>query len=226
MDCNCQKELVEIFLNRTLLDGELVIPAYANGVVIFAHGSGSSRRSPRNRFVAHLLHQHHIGTLLFDLLTHEEDQVVENRFNIELLTHRLIDTTCWLHGRGEVKKLPIGYFGASTGAAAALKAAAVLRDQISAVVSRGGRTDLAGNDLYEVKCPTLFIVGGNDKEVLALNQAALEKINAIKELVIIPGAYHLFEEDSELYEMALRSALWFSEHLREAAQKQQPALMK
>lgn len=217
--CDCpENELVEIFLNRTLLEGELVIPSRSIGIVIFAHGSGSSRHSPRNQAVAHFLHKYHIGTLLFDLLTPDEDRHYESRFNIDLLTDRLVNTTYWLHSRSEIKSLPVGYFGASTGAAAALKAAARLKDQIAAVVSRGGRPDLAEEELIEVVSPTLLIVGGNDKEVLKLNQSALHRISAVKKLVTVPGAQHLFEKPSELLEVAKHSALWFEEHFTKNTQ--------
>lgn len=204
---------VEIFLNRVLLDGELHVPNYCQGIVIFAHGSGSSRLSPRNQFVAQQLHGYCFGTLLFDLLTEREDQDYQTRFNIELLTRRLLDVTAWLRGEPEAKMLPFGYFGASTGAAAALKAAAVLGSKVNAVVSRGGRPDLAGHDLSGVRSPTLLIVGGEDREVIRLNQEAIIKINAQKELLIIPGAGHLFEERGKLAEVAKHAAQWFEKYL-------------
>lgn len=207
--------LVEIFLNRTLLDGELVIPVGAQGIVVFAHGSGSSLASPRNKFVSHMLHKYHLATLMFNLLTTEEARDSENRFNIDLLTHRLVDTTCWLIDTLKDHPLPIGYFGASTGAAAALRASVILKDKVRTVVSRGGRPDLAGNDLCSVTCPAVLIVGGNDKEVLALNQQAMKQLTGVKQLVVIPGAYHLFEEGQELFDVAKVAAVWFSEYLKE-----------
>lgn len=203
---------VEIFLNRVILDGELVIPDNAKGIVIFAHGSGSGRLSPRNCAVARVFHKYNIGTLLFDLLTKREDQDYENRFNINLLKERLVNTTLWLRGEPEGEQLPLGYFGASTGAAAALKAAAVLQNEIEAVVSRGGRPDLAGDDLGAVRCPTLLIVGGLDKEVISLNDTARECMTAITSLRIIDGAGHLFEEPGKLDEVAKLAADWFTKY--------------
>ena len=204
---------VNISVNGISLPGTLVLPDQAQGIVIFAHGSGSSRFSPRNRFVAEVLHKAGIGTLLFDLLTQEEDQVYENRFNIDLITERLVKATEWLAGQEEARDVPFGYFGASTGAAAALKGAARLGGRLSAVVSRGGRPDLAMADLPQVQSPTLLIVGGLDYQVLDLNRQALDKLQADKHLEIIPGATHLFEEPGTLEQAADAAAAWFKENL-------------
>ncbi len=197
--------------------GSMEIPAKAKGLVIFAHGSGSSRFSPRNRYVAGILNKNNLGTLLFDLLTAEEEKVdnytAEYRFNIKLLAERLIDVTDWLLKEPSLKNLKLGYFGASTGAAAALIAAAKKSSVIYAVVSRGGRPDLAMESLPEVKAPTLLIVGGEDFEVIELNRVAYENISAKKRLEIIPEATHLFEEPGALEEVALITSKWFTGHL-------------
>jgi pimeloyl-ACP methyl ester carboxylesterase len=208
------------------LDAELRIPDGALGVVVFAHGAGSSRLSPRNRYVAEALRQNGLGTLLFDLLTHEEEEAdfstAHLRFDIDLLAERLIRASGWLveeipHG------MPFGYFGASTGAAAALVAAAYLGPEVGAVVSRGGRPDLAGDTLERVKSPTLLLVGGQDELVLALNRAALDRLRCEKRLEIVPGATHLFEEPGALAEVARRASEWFGGHLRrEPAGKERP----
>ncbi len=201
------------------LEGELLIPDRAQGVVVFAHGAGSSRHSPRNRYVAGVLRDHGLGTLLFDLLTAEEEQTdfhtARLRFDIDLLAERLIRASGWLveeipHG------LPFGYFGASTGAAAALVAAAYLGSDVGAVVSRGGRPDLAGDALDRVKTPTLLLVGGRDELVLTLNRAAFDRLTGEKRLEIIPGATHLFEEPGALAEVARQASEWFGRHLRPA----------
>jgi len=199
------------------LHGNLVVPAKAAGVVLFAHGSGSSRHSPRNRYVAGILQSRGIATLLFDLLTKEEESVdqwtAELRFNIPMLAQRLFDTTRWSLLSDELKSLKVGYFGASTGAAAALVAAARLPDSVRAVVSRGGRPDLAGDVLESVHAPTLLIVGGNDEQVIELNRIALEKLHCQeKKLVIVPGATHLFEEPGTLEDVARLAADWFADH--------------
>lgn len=207
------EQLVRIRLDSVTLQGMLAIPAGAPGVVLFAHGSGSSRLSPRNNYVAGVLREGGIGTLLFDLLTEEEDAVYETRFDIPLLTDRLTGTTRWVTAQPNTKKLKIGYFGASTGAAAALEAAAVLGPTIGAVVSRGGRPDLAGPVLYRVKAPTLLIVGGHDDVVIKLNQHAYDRLKAEKELVIVPGATHLFEEPGTLEEVARLATEWFTRYL-------------
>ena len=207
------EHLVRIRADAVNLEGMLAIPAGAQGVVLFAHGSGSSRRSPRNNYVARVLRENGIGTLLFDLLTEPEDAVYETRFDISLLTDRLTAATRWLTGRSETKKLKVGYFGASTGAAAALEAAAALGPTVRAVVSRGGRPDLAGPALDRVKAPTLLIVGGDDDVVIELNQQAYDRLKAEKELAVIPGATHLFEEPGALEEVARLAARWFARHL-------------
>ena len=197
------------------IEGMLELPATAQGLVLFAHGSGSSRHSPRNNYVAQVLRDKGIGTLLLDLLTLAEDLDYQTRFDITLLTHRLLIATYWvkLH-TPPTRHLSIGYFGASTGAAAALQAAAALGDDIHAVVSRGGRPDLAGShDLAKVKCPTLLLVGSRDEEVLELNREAYAQLHCTKELTIIPGATHLFEEAGTLEEVADQATTWFSQYL-------------
>jgi len=199
------------------LEGTLALPPEARGLVLFAHGSGSSRHSPRNRFVAQSLQSSSVGTLLFDLLTRKEeaiDQVTgELRFDIPFLAKRLAGATEWVLKVPETRELKIGYFGASTGAAAALVAAAQFPEAISALVSRGGRPDLAGNALGFVQPPTLLIVGGNDEPVIGMNRKALAKLNCKdKKLIIIPGATHLFEEAGALEEVARIAAEWFTVH--------------
>ncbi|MGA7594084.1 MAG: alpha/beta family hydrolase [Gallionella sp.] len=196
------------------LDGELNLPPSATGVVLFAHGSGSSRFSPRNTYVAEVLQQRGIGTLLFDLLTREEDLVYQTRFDIALLTSRLVAATEWLQTVPGTENLRIGYFGASTGAAAALQAASRMGSRIAAVVSRGGRPDLAGEAaLRRVTAPTLLIVGGADDVVIELNQQAERLLNCEKKLVLIRGATHLFEEPGTLQQAAQSAADWFARHL-------------
>lgn len=206
------QKLVSIPENSVTLEGILSVPEGAKGVVLFAHGSGSSRHSPRNNFVAQTIRDVGLGTLLFDLLTSEEDRIYENRFDIPLLARRLKAATLWLENQ-PYKDLKIGYFGASTGSAAALIAAADLTDKIAAVVSRGGRPDLAEKFLDQVKAPTLLIVGGLDDVVIQLNEKALEMINTEKKLVIVPGATHLFEEPGKMEEVALLAVEWFKKHL-------------
>jgi putative phosphoribosyl transferase len=196
------------------LDGELTLPAGTRSIVLFAHGSGSSRFSPRNTYVASVLHQAGIGTLLFDLLTHNEDQNYEMRFDITLLTNRLLEATSWVTQDIRTNTFNIGYFGASTGAAAALQAAAKNGQRISAIVSRGGRPDLAGiSALHKVIAPTLLIVGGNDDVVIELNRTAYEQLGCEKELAIIPGATHLFEEPGTLEKVAQAATKWFLHYL-------------
>jgi dienelactone hydrolase len=207
------EESVEIPVGRVRLKGELIIPKGAKGAVIFAHGSGSSRLSPRNTFVASELRKTSLTTLLFDLLSEEEDQIYESRFNIPLLAERLVTATKWLMKKPEMKKLTIGYFGASTGSAAALTAAAELGNKIGAVVSRGGRPDLAMEVLADVKSPVLLIVGGADYGVIELNQAAHERLRCEKDLVLVHGATHLFEEPGALEEVAKLAAGWFKKYL-------------
>lgn len=205
---------VNIPADSVELEGDLVLPPSVKSIVLFAHGSGSSRFSPRNNYVAGVLRQAGIGTLLLDLLTAEEDETYATRFDIGLLTRRLIVATHWLQQDERIKFLPIGLFGASTGAAAALQAAAKLGKRISAVVSRGGRPDLAGStSLRDVLAPTLLLVGGRDDVVIELNQAAADLIPGEKALNIIPGATHLFEEPGTLEEVARQAADWFTKYL-------------
>ena len=207
--------LVRIPVDDIQIEGALVLPPKAQALVLFAHGSGSSRHSPRNNFVARELHAQHLGTLLLDLLTQSEDQDYQTRFDIPLLTHRLLAATRWVLLDPATRRLPLAYFGASTGAAAALQAAAAIGPEIRAVVSRGGRPDMAGHhDLARVQAPTLLIVGGNDTEVLALNRDACARLHCDKELSVIPGATHLFEEAGALEEVARQAAAWFRRHLR------------
>jgi len=202
----------------TILDGDLVIPSDAGGIALFAHGSGSSRHSPRNMSVARVIREAGVGTLLFDLLTREEESVDvftrHLRFDIELLTTRLIEATNWVAGQDLTRDLRIGYFGSSTGAAAALMAAAILGEKIGAVVSRGGRPDLAGDAAPLVKAPTLLIVGERDDPVVELNQEAYARLRCEKEMRIIPGATHLFEEPGALEQVAHFAAQWLRDHLR------------
>lgn len=195
------------------LEGDLVLPPEAKSLVLFAHGSGSSRHSPRNRHVAEVLQQAGIGTLLFDLLTPQEDSSVDNRFDIDLLARRLIAATRDLRERPQTSKLSLGYFGASTGAAAALQAAAELGPQIRALVSRGGRPDLAMEVLDRVQAPTLLIVGGYDDIVITWNQEAYERLRCTKRLEIVPGATHLFEEPGKLEAVAALARDWFQRYL-------------
>lgn len=208
---------VKIPAGKATINGNLTIPAKTKGIVLFAHGSGSGRFSPRNTKVAREINSAGMGTLLIDLLTEEEEAIdvysAEFRFNIDLLAERLVFTTEWIKKNAETKNLNVGYFGASTGAAAALIAAAKLPEQVKAVVSRGGRPDLAGNHLPNVKAPTLFIVGGDDVEVLELNREAMAQMKAEKKLVVVPGATHLFEEPGKLEEVATLAINWFSRHL-------------
>jgi len=199
---------------KVSLPGTATIPEGATGIVAFAHGSGSSRHSPRNQYVASVLHQHRIATLLFDLLTPREDQNYETRFDIDLLTERLLAALAWLEENAETKDMRLGCFGASTGAAAALQAAAQ-HPGVAAVVSRGGRPDLAGPQaLTSVRAPTLFIVGGWDDGVIDLNRQAYALLRCEKKLEIVPGATHLFEEPGTLELAAGHAARWFQSHLR------------
>jgi len=212
---------VRIKINqKNMIEGDLILPTSgtsAKGIVIFAHGSGSSRHSPRSKYVAHVLNDVGIATLVVDLLTLEEETVdnltKEHRFNIALLAQRLISCTDWTLQNPELKNLKIGYFGASTGAAAALVAAAARPNVIRAIVSRGGRPDLAGKEvLDQIEAPTLLIVGGNDKTVIELNQNALKMLTRIekkKKLILVPNATHLFEEEGTLEEVARRASGWF-----------------
>lgn len=206
---------LDIPLSGVTLKGDLILPENATGIVLFSHGSGSSRLSPRNRMVAELIQQQNIGTFLFDLLTDEEDEMYENRFNIDLLSDRLIETTQWIMEQDSTSKLPIGYFGASTGAASALRAAAHFKEKIKAVVSRGGRPDLAITELPQVTAPTLLIVGNLDTPVITMNKMALEKLKSIKELDIVSGATHLFEEPGKLQEVAGLAINWYKKYLKQ-----------
>jgi pimeloyl-ACP methyl ester carboxylesterase len=196
------------------LEGDLEVPERARGIVLFAHGSGSSRLSPRNQFVARVLREAGLGTLLFDLLTPREDAVYETRFDIDLLAQRLAAATAWMTRQPVAASLGVGYFGASTGAAAALIAAAELGPSIAAVVSRGGRPDLAEAALSRVTAPTLLIVGGLDDVVIDLNRQAYAGLRSEKRLVIVPGATHLFEEPGTLEEAARLAADWFLQWLK------------
>jgi pimeloyl-ACP methyl ester carboxylesterase len=207
---------VRIPAGDVLLEGDLALPPGARGVVLFAHGSGSSRRSPRNRFVASAL-RGAVGTLLFDLLSESEETIDrltgELRFDIALLARRLLAATDWLATEQATRDKTIGYFGSSTGAAAALVAAAARPEVVGGVVSRGGRPDLAGHELRRVFAPTLLIVGGEDGPVIPLNESALEEIPAPKEMAIVPGATHLFEEPGALEQVAQLARRWFERYL-------------
>lgn len=207
------KKTVDIQLEDVVLQGNLAIPENATGIVIFSHGSGSSRLSPRNNYVAEVLQKKGLATLLSDLLTEREDRIYENRFDIDLLTQRLIAITKWVKENPETKGLNLGYFGASTGAASAIVAAAYFGDEIKAVVSRGGRPDLGMQDIHKVKASTLLIVGGYDDLVIQLNQKAYEKLQCERKLEIVPEASHLFEEPGKLDEVARLSADWFARWL-------------
>lgn len=210
--------LIRIPVGKIHIEGMLELPARAKSIVLFAHGSGSSRHSKRNNYVARVLQKNGIATLLMDLLTSEEDADYPKRFDIPLLTHRLLAATQWIKSDPQTSQLPIGYFGASTGAAAALQAAALNDGAIGAVVSRGGRPDMAGiSALEKVQSPTLLLVGGWDEEVILLNREAYEYLHCIKELSIIPGATHLFTEPGTLEEAARQAAAWFSRHLNPCA---------
>lgn len=210
------KAEVEIPFRGFQLNGELNIPRNAAGVVLFAHGSGSSRQSPRNQYVAGALREHGVGTLLFDLLTESEEQedrfTGHLRFDITLLAQRLLGVTDWY--QEQEASLSIGYFGSSTGAAAALVAEAQAAVPIRAIVSRGGRPDLAGAALPKVKAPTLLIVGGNDTAVIRMNREAYEQMRCPKELQLVPGATHLFEEPGTLEQVAQTAAEWFERHFK------------
>jgi len=217
MKINSVNEVVHVPVGQIDLEGELIIPADAKGIVLFAHGSGSSRFSPRNQFVARFLRERHLGTLLIDLLTVEEEKVdlitAELRFDIDLLANRLIGITEWLLKDRRGQSLHIGYFGSSTGAAAALIAAAKMGKTITAVVSRGGRPDLANRFLPQVQAPTLLIVGGADRGVIELNQEAYDLLSQSKKIEIVPDATHLFEEPGTLEAVAELAGHWFLKYL-------------
>ncbi|HET6891494.1 MAG TPA: dienelactone hydrolase family protein, partial [Pyrinomonadaceae bacterium] len=206
---------IQIRSGDVMLNGDLTIPEASHGIALFAYGSGSSRFSPRNQFVARTIQQAGIGTLLFDLLTQEEEIIDARtrhlRFDIGLLSQRLIDATYWI--KGQFDELSIGYFGSSTGGGAALVAAAELGESVGAVVSRGGRPDLASDALPHVKSPTLLIVGGFDYPVIEINKKAFARLGCEKELKIVPGATHLFEEPGALEQVADLATDWFSKHL-------------
>jgi len=214
MRADPNEHLIQVPVDGLSLEGALKLPERPTGLVLFAHGSGSSRFSPRNNFVADELRRAGLGTLLIDLLTRVEDQDYERRFDIPLLTERVVAVAKWLGTQPVTRELGLGLFGASTGAAAALQAAAALPGTIQAVVSRGGRPDLAGSKaLGAVRCPTLLIVGGNDDVVIELNQQAHARLICDKELVIVPGATHLFEEPGTLEQVATLAAGWFGRYL-------------
>lgn len=208
---------ISIKAGRVELEGNITVPEEAVGLVLFVYGSGSSRLSPRNRFVAEQLNKNGIATLLFDLLTMEEEAIDSQtgslRFDMGLLANRLVDVTDWVLRIPHLAGLGIGYFGASTGGGAALVAASQRPSVVKAVVSRGGRPDLAGSNLEDVKCPTLLIVGGNDGPVIELNRSALSLLKPEKKLVIIPGATHLFEEAGKLEDVARHAVDWFLKYL-------------
>lgn len=215
-----EEHRVDIAAGPVTLAGSLTLPAAASGVVLFAHGSGSSRHSPRNRHVAQVLNDATLATLQLDLLTPDEEAIdlrtTHLRFNIALLAERLVGATDWLTQRPETRHLGVGYFGASTGAGAALVAAAERAGVVAAVVSRGGRPDLAGAALLRVQAPTLLIVGGNDIPVIELNRRALEQLRCEKRLLIVPGATHLFEEPGALDAVAQHAREWFARYLTDA----------
>jgi len=212
-----QEREVRVSAGPVTLEGSLGIPNGVGGVVLFAHGSGSGRHSPRNRYVAGVLREANLATLLIDLLTEDEEEVdlrtTRLRFDIGLLARRLVGATDWLVQNPDTEQLRIGYFGASTGAGAALVAAAERPNEVGAIVSRGGRPDLAGDALPLVKAPTLLIVGGNDEPVIGMNEEALARMRAVKRLQIVPGASHLFEEPGALEEVARLATGWFARHL-------------
>lgn len=214
-----QNQPVLIKVDSLSLEGNLSIPEGAKAIVLFAHGSGSSRFSPRNNYVASILQRSNLATLLFDLLSPEEEEIDLRtrhlRFDIKLLAERLVGATDWLKQNSRLGNFPIGYFGASTGGGAALVAAAQRPQDVGAVVSRGGRPDLAGAALGFVRSPTLLIVGGNDLPVIALNEDAFRQIKAPKKLEIVPGATHLFEEAGALERVAILASQWFQQYLIE-----------
>jgi putative phosphoribosyl transferase len=215
-----EQKSVSVPAGSVVLDADLVLPARATGIVLFAHGSGSGRKSPRNRYVAEVLQHGGLATLLLDLLTSAEEAVDRDtghlRFDIDLLAERLAAATRWIGAQPDTRRLRVGYFGASTGAAAALVAAAEGPEEIGAVVSRGGRPDLAASALPRVCAPTLLIVGGHDFPVIDLNRQAFERLRCEKKLEIVPGATHLFEEPGALEEVARLAGAWLQDHLADA----------
>ena len=212
MQLRLHKEVI-IPVKKTILDGDLVIPVKAKSIVIFSHGSGSSRMNTRNRMIAHYLQQQNIGTLLFDLLTEEEDMHYYNRFDIDILTKRLIAATEWLEMEAAAADCRFGYFGAGTGAAAALKAGAFL-SQIGAIVSRGGRPDLAIDIMEDMEIPVLLIAGSLDKEILNFNKEAFNSLTGEKKLEVIEGASHFFEEPGKMEKVCELATAWFLNHLQ------------
>ena len=212
-----KEQTVTIAAHGIALSGVLGIPRNGKGIVLFAHGSGSGRLSPRNRFVAHHLQQGGIATLLLDLLMAEEEEDRRNVFDIDLLAARVLMASAWLRDNGSTKHLPLGYFGASTGAGAALQAAARADFPIGAIVSRGGRPDLAERYLAQVSAPTLLLVGGEDQAVIEMNQQAYRLLRCPKQLTIIAGATHLFEEPGTLEQVAEQALQWFARHFSEPA---------
>ena len=218
---------VQIVAGDAVLQGDLHVPANAGGIVLFAHGSGSSRHSPRNQYVASVLQQAGIGTLLLDLLTADEEEVdlrtAQLRFDIELLANRLLHATHWASKQRHLESLGIGYFGASTGAAAALISASKIPEEIGAVVSRGGRPDLAGSAIGGVHAPTLLVVGSEDHTVLELNRRAMSQLRCEKKLEILPGTSHLFEEPGALEEVARLAREWLEQHLPRRDKRTQAA---
>jgi putative phosphoribosyl transferase len=217
MPNNIDEKLAHVNIGDIVLEGNLTIPASSSGIVLFAHGSGSGRHSPRNKYVAKVLQQAGLSTLLIDLLTMEEERVdaytMHLRFDIELLSQRLAGATEWLVNNQKTQHLKIGYFGASTGAAAALVAATKHSDLVKSIVSRGGRPDLAGSSLTHVQTPTLLIVGGNDTTVIDLNEQARKQMRTECKIIIVPGASHLFEEPGKLEEVASLATDWFLRYL-------------
>jgi putative phosphoribosyl transferase len=217
MSSQQKEQPVTVSSEAISLSGFLGVPAQSKGIVLFAHGSGSGRLSPRNRFVAQHLQQGGIGTLLIDLLTREEEEDRRNVFDIDLLADRVLMASAWLREHTGTNRLPLGYFGASTGAGAALQAAARASFRIGAIVSRGGRPDLAEQFLPQVTAPTLLLIGGEDQPVIEMNRHAYRLLRCSKQLTIIPGATHLFEEPGTLEQVAEHALKWFQQHLVHSA---------
>lgn len=209
---NVKDQNIEIPVDSIYLSAILNIPNNAKGIVLFAHGSGSSRLSPRNNYVARSLQRANIATLLLDLLTPTEDLEYESRFDIDLLAKRLESAAGWAMAQPVSSGLKLGFFGASTGSAAAIKASVGLENKVSALVSRGGRVDLAASELLEYKVPTLLVIGGNDREVLELNEKVYDKIDSAKKLEVVLGASHLFEEEGTLEEVSRLATEWFENY--------------
>jgi putative phosphoribosyl transferase len=218
MPNHVREATVHMSVGSVTLEGDMAIPPLAGSIILFAHGSGSSRFSSRNKYVARRLQDEGLATLLFDLLTSDEERLdsynMQLRFDIDLLAERLSGATRWVKTQKETEKMAIGYFGASTGAAAALIDENDHQDIVQAIVSRGGRPDMAGSALGLVRAPTLFIVGGEDDQVIMLNKQAVEYVKATKKLVIIPGATHLFEEPGALESVADLASIWFLQYLK------------